>query len=226
MDEEFERKISEAKQFLLQCGYEIRIRLDRFDELYGEDCEWVDSSLEKALASMDDINLDRSKWEVCQAGDIVNVTEFTLLDGKQPVFGVPKAYLIIDPTNVEYYCSMLTQEDEESMVYSGFALTSEAERSNRAGGNPNYLYIDNYSTILAADGRYDASSYYFKEAVLKVDEIVEFTDANRIVRRKGTVSEEFMEFVQTCSENYANGISNAENRWEGRADPAPNEAEE
>lgn len=90
--------------------------------------------------------------------------------------------------------------------YKGYIMSSKAdEKANIKGKYPNNLYIDDFSTIF--DKSTNAVKGDHKSDIIKVDELVEFTneDMSESGVWKGDAKPEFIKFVTEGRTNFTTG---------------------
>lgn len=173
------------------------IPLNEFLIHHGAETIW-EETLEEALET----ELVGAQKEEYKVGDII----------------MPKSlYSHSSRKRVDPHKIMLIQSKKEEngiIRYRGFLLSSKVENSNKYGKYPNNIYIEDYATILYKGPR------QHKEAFIRVDDIVEFTNKDLSTSGvwKGSVSYSFFRFVNNCYNNYKRGISNLNRRWTSNKD--------
>ena len=100
----------------------------------------------------------------------------------------------------------------DDVTYGGYLLSSKINKSNkydkRKGSNN--IYINDYSTILKN------GTEHHKEAFIDVKNLHTFdkTIFSKSGTYKGTVTDEFLNFIIKCANNCKNKISNKNIYWE------------
>ena len=159
-------------------------------EQLDDDYEWI-STLEEELIEEDWFNeANNANSREYNPRDIVMVNE--------PSSGIHRILII---TKIE---------NKENPIYRGYILSSNVSKANKNSRYSNNIYINDYSTILEYGPRYN------KEAIIKLDELKEFTRANfsSSGTYKGTVTEEFFNFILSCIRNMKTNTSNKNIFWE------------
>lgn len=165
--------------------------IEDFCYRYGDEYSWI-STLEEDLLEEDWFNENNTpNSREYNVKDIVMVT--------LPESGVHRILII----------TKIKKKDGE-IQYGGFLLSSQINKSNKVSKYTNNIYINNYGTILASGNKID------KEAIIKVDKINYFTKNNfsSSGTYKGTVTDEFFNFIMNCKNNYDKHISNKNMSWE------------
>lgn len=190
-----ERTLEEAKNKIDENYYEknrgVESSLKEHFEKYGNEYSW-ESTLEEDLIEEDWNNFNNNpNSKDYEVGDIVMINDNKV--------GVHRILII----------STVTKRGQNK-IYRGYLLSSKIDKANINNEKfPNNIYIKNYATILERGNRIN------KEAIIKVDSIKEFDKSSfsNSGTYKGTVTREFLDFVEKCASNYKNGISNRHMIW-------------
>ena len=152
-------------------------------------------------------------WESTLVEDLIEEDWFN--EQNNPNFRAyePKDIVMVnDKTFGTHRILIITKKDnqENNPVYSGYILSSNINKANKYSKYENNIYIKNYSTILQTGAKND------KEAIIKLDELKSFTkDAfSASGTYKGTVTDEFFNFILSCIQNIKRNITNKEITWE------------
>lgn len=200
--------IQRAKKLLESKGYKVTrerklfdidesdvISLDEFVKIHGDDYGW-EETLEEALYDYEEderLYESNDQEKIFNPGDIIMTRNYYSTSSHQKRRDDPHRILLI------------TSKEEEGgkIKYSGFLLSSKVEKANKEGKYPNNIYIRDYGTILSAGQKVSM------EALIRVDDIVEFTnkDLSNSGTKKGEASKEFIDFVNKCRNNYESGNS-------------------
>lgn len=199
--------VSRAKKLLESKGYKVSkklvfegldesdvVTLNEFVSIHGNEYAW-DMSLEESLYEAE---LEGDQLKEYEVGDII-----------MPITAhSPSSNTDVEPHKVLLIQTKDTGEDG-IIKYKGFLLSSKVRKSNKYGGYPNNIYIEDYSSILYR-GKPEN-----KEAFIRVDDIVEFTNQDLDTHGvwKGRVSNAFFNFVNNCYKNYQQGKSNKYKYW-------------
>lgn len=205
-----DRQIELAKRLLESKGYNVTkkriyefseideddiVSLNEFFDINGNDYAW-EESLEEALYES---QLEGDQLKEYEVGDIIMPTRYrSSLSGSD-----------VDPHRI-LIISSKKKGNDGIIEYRGFALSSRVEKANKNNPKyPNNIYIQDYSSIL-----YRGKSLK-KEAIIRVDDIVSFTNEDLDTRGvwKGKASFKFMRFIDNCYKNYKNGGDNSKKRW-------------
>lgn len=196
MDKQIREAFSKKRLFEdLDVGQSKSLQ-EFFDDNDIEDYGW-DETLEEALSTVADEELVGDQKKTFQVGDILMTASF---DSHGQKIMSPHRILVITAKRLS----------GDVMEYEGYLLSSKVSKSNKYGKYPNNIYIKDYSTILAK------GSPAAKEAFIRVDDLVRFTskDLSTSGTWKGSISNEFGEFLYKCIRNYRTGKSNADMYWE------------
>ena len=190
-----EPSIKSAKQHIDEDYYNNKPNegtLEEYFDKYGDTYCW-ESSLEEDLIEEDYFNEGNNpQSREYEPKDIVMVND--------DVAGVHRILIITKKHS----------NNSNSHIYSGFLLSSKIQKANINSKYPNNIYIKNYSTILDRGAKYD------KEAIIRVDDLRTFNENNfsKSGTYKGTVTDEFFNFILKCANNYQNHISNKNMVWD------------
>ena len=187
-----EKSIEDAKKHIDEDYYNLHINdvtpLREHFEKYGNEYSW-ESTLEEELLESD--------W----LEESFNPKEFN-----------PKDIVMIKDDAGVHRILIVTKIEKKSdnISYGGYLLSSNVKKANKNSKYSNNIYINNYSTILAKGPKIN------KEAIIKVDNIRTFDKSNLDVsgNYKGTVTDEFFNFILKCASNYKNNRSNKDIFWE------------
>lgn len=165
---------------------------EHFDK-YGSEYEWK-STLEEDLIE-----------------ESISLSEDSLVDNK--VYHPKDIVMVRDSRAGVHRILIVTKSEPDEngdIVYSGYILSSNTQKSNKYSRYSNNIYIKNYGTILAVGNKID------KEAIVKLDELHSFTkhDMSASGNYKGTVTDEFFNFILKCVSNMSNNISNKDEVWD------------
>lgn len=149
--------------------------------------------------------LDEAKFSsnrVYDIGDIIFTKQYYNPKNKEVVrYNGHRVLVITSKENID-----------GSMSYRGFVLSSKVDKSNKHSDYWNNLYIDDYSSIL------DNNSGSTIPCIVKVDTLVQVSSKHFSATStyKGTVKDEFLQFVQKAYSNYKSGNAkeNANMYWE------------
>lgn len=206
------KDIERAKRLLESKGYVVKkkhqlefkgldesdvVSLNEFLDIHKDECSWEETLEESLYEDNEEEDLSGDQLKEYEVGDII----------MPKTIHSPASGMEVDAHRVLLIQSKKGRGD--TIYYRGFLLSSKVNRSNKYGGYPNNIYISDYSTILYK------GKYMKKEAYIRVDDVVEFTnkdlDASGVY--KGTVTNRFFRFVNNCYHNYKKGISNKDRYW-------------
>lgn len=165
--------------------------LTEFFEEYGDDYSW-ESTLEEDLIEEDWLNEDNNP----------NSREYNVKD-----------IVMVNDENIGPHRILIITKKESkdgNTVYKGFLLSSKVNKANIHSRYENNIYIKNYGTILDRGNKID------KEAIIRIDDVRTFTKDNfsSSGTYKGTVTDEFFDFIRKCAYNLLHNISNKNMTWE------------
>ncbi len=172
-----------------------------------QDYGWEYPSLAEAIEDTSyqeylDESLSGDQVREYEIGDIIFANQFYSPSSKR-VVGAPGHRVLVITSK---------KDDNGTMNYRGFELSSKVNKSNLQGQYANNLYIKDYSTILAK------GTGPSMEAIIRVDDLVKLNsrDLSPTGTYKGQVSDEFLQFVQRAYSNYKSGRSkdNFNMTWE------------
>lgn len=190
-----EKSIESAKKHIDENYYNNKSTegsLEEYYSKYGNTYCW-ESTLEEDLIEEDFFNEGNNpKSKKYFPKDIVMVND--------NIMGVHRILII---TKKDF-------SNGKSPIYSGFLLSSQVRKANINSKYQNNIYIKNYSTILDRGAKYD------KEAIIRVDDMITFSEDNFSPSGtyKGTVTDEFFNFILNCANNYKNHKSNKNMIWD------------
>ena len=186
---ECEKSIKDAKYHIDEDFYSNNrnkiLTMSEHFEKYGNEYCW-ESTLEEDLIEEDwDNQTNNPKSREFKPKDIVMVNDFA---------GVHRILII---TKID--------KKDNNDIYYGYLLSSNVKKANKNSKFSNNIYINNYSTIL------DRGPKNSKEAIIKIDDLRSFTKNNfsKSGTYKGTVTDEFFDFILKCADNYKNRIRNS-----------------
>lgn len=202
-----EEDIRRAKRLLESKGYHVEkklifegldesdvVPLNEFLDVHGSEYAW-EYSLEESLYES---RFEGDQLKEYEVGDIIMPMRLRSTQSNEYV--EPHKIMLIQTKDTG---------DDGVIKYKGFLLSSKKDKSNKYGGYPNNIWIEDYASIL-----YRGSQQH-REAFIRVDDIVEFTNEDLDTRGvwKGTVSRSFFNFVNNCYMNYKQGRSNKHRYW-------------
>lgn len=199
------KRLKEDKEFIFEGieFYQEKTLDEFFSENDREDYTWRMSLAESLYDSEDAKELVGNRTVQYKVGDIILTNNYrSKSQGGGYVPDSQHKILVITSK----------QEDNGIINYSGFLLSSKYEKSNKYTDRyPNNIYINPYNSIL-----YKGTPSRYNEVFIRVDDLVTFTnmDLSTSGSWKGKASWDFLNFVQSCVDNYRTGKDNSKVYWE------------
>lgn len=181
-----EENLSEELEFLSQ---DFDLPAERWDESFRDEFYNEEDDDYDFLQEFYDISGNPLK-----PGQIAMVKDYVSKNGRQT--DDPHRVLIVSASSPDRF---------GVAEYKGYLMSSNTDKANVKSKYVNNIFIDDFSTICARGTQKSMNDH--KSAIIKVDELVEFTneDMDDSGVWKATAKSEFIKLVAECRRNFASG---------------------